>query len=234
MNLEHTSSTPFPSPPPDWATVLPRLCPPVRILGSPSTVRVRRLRRLGFIEVTCMPHVFLRDLHVTSAQNVVISLMSIHFVFLSNLSKPCCIRVPAPAPGPEVRKPFLANYSNPNPQNQEGAFSLYSANRVEGFWFSLLMGVFALLEDAHAFGSLGTLPGAPAADLRMSPPTSIAVAPSVPSRNNGSSSSSPFQNSVNLVHRFNLSRFCVFLKFRALSLQNPDLLNTVFRSENCF
>ena len=34
------------------------------------------------------------------------------------------------------------------------------------------------------------LPGAHAADLTMSPPTSIAAAPLVPSRNNGSSSSS--------------------------------------------
>ena len=37
---------------------------------------------------------------------------------------------------------------------------------------------------------LGNLPGAPAADLKVSPPTSFAVAPSMPSRNNGSSSSS--------------------------------------------
>ena len=49
------------------------------------------------------------------------------------------------------------------------------------------MAVFALVEDALAFGALGILPGARAADLKMSPPTSIAVAPSVPSRNNGSS-----------------------------------------------
>ena len=34
----------------------------------------------------------------------------------------------------------------------------------------------ALLEDAFAFGALGNLPGAPTADLTMSPPTSISVA----------------------------------------------------------
>ena len=52
------------------------------------------------------------------------------------------------------------------------------------------MTVFALLEDALAFGAVGNLLGAPAADLTMSPPTSIAVRPSVPSCNGGSSSSS--------------------------------------------
>ena len=52
------------------------------------------------------------------------------------------------------------------------------------------MALFAPLEDAVAHRALGDLPGAPTADLTMSPPTSIAVAPSVLSRNNGSSSSS--------------------------------------------
>ena len=63
-------------------------------------------------------------------------------------------------------------------------------SRVEGVGLSLLMAVFALLEDALAFGALGNLPGAPTADLTMLPPTSIALAPSSPSRNNGSSRSS--------------------------------------------
>ena len=51
------------------------------------------------------------------------------------------------------------------------------------------MAVFALLEDALAFGALADLPGAPTADLTRALPASIAAAPSVPSRNNGSSSS---------------------------------------------
>ena len=45
------------------------------------------------------------------------------------------------------------------------------------------MAACALLEDALAFGALSNLPGAPAADLTISPQTSIAVAPSVHSRN---------------------------------------------------
>ena len=56
--------------------------------------------------------------------------------------------------------------------------------------FRLSMAVLALLEDALAFGALGNLPAARAADLTMSTPTSIATAPSVPSRDNGSSRSS--------------------------------------------
>ena len=43
--------------------------------------------------------------------------------------------------------------------------------------------------DALACGALSNLPGALTVDLTMSPPTSIAVAPSVPCRNSGSSSS---------------------------------------------
>ena len=50
------------------------------------------------------------------------------------------------------------------------------ANRVEAFGFSPLMAVFALLEDALAFCVLGNLPCVRAADLKMSPPTSIAAA----------------------------------------------------------
>ena len=42
--------------------------------------------------------------------------------------------------------------------------------------FSILMAVFALLEDALACGALGHMPGAPAPDLTMSTPTSIAAA----------------------------------------------------------
>ena len=61
--------------------------------------------------------------------------------------------------------------------------------------FSLSMAVFALLEDALAFGALGNMPGAPTADFTKSPPTSSAVAPSVPSGNNGSSSSSSSSSS---------------------------------------
>ena len=67
-------------------------------------------------------------------------------------------------------------------------FLKYLAKLVEGLGFVFSWLFFALLEDAHAFGALGNLPGAPTADLTMSPPTSIAAAPSVPSRNNGSSS----------------------------------------------
>ena len=61
--------------------------------------------------------------------------------------------------------------------------------------FSLILALFALWEDALVFGALGNLSAAPAADLAMSPPTSIAVAPPVPSRNNGSSSSSSSSSS---------------------------------------
>ena len=52
------------------------------------------------------------------------------------------------------------------------------------------MAVFALFEDALAFGAFGNLPGAPTADLTISPSTSIAAAPSVPRRHSGSSNSS--------------------------------------------
>ena len=41
------------------------------------------------------------------------------------------------------------------------------------------MALFAPLEDALAYGALGNLPGAPTADLTVSPPTSIVAAPSV-------------------------------------------------------
>ena len=77
--------------------------------------------------------------------------------------------------------------SDPNPQNVE--YLLFGESRWR-VGFSLLLVVFALLADALAFGALGNLPGAPAADLTMTPPASIAAAPSVPSRNNGISSSS--------------------------------------------
>ena len=43
--------------------------------------------------------------------------------------------------------------------------------------FSLPMAVFAWLEDDLAFGASGNLPGARAALLTMSPPTSIAAEP---------------------------------------------------------
>ena len=91
VNLEQTSSVLIPSPPLE-RTVLPRLLfafmlavffndtVAARLSGrtrrgtvTVRAVTVRRLRRLGFIEVTCMPHVFLRDLHVTSAYNVEIN-----------------------------------------------------------------------------------------------------------------------------------------------------------------
>ena len=48
------------------------------------------------------------------------------------------------------------------------------------------MAVFALLEDSLAFGALEDLPGAPTANMTMSPPAPIAAAPSVPSRTSGS------------------------------------------------
>ena len=91
VNLEQTSSALIPSPPLE-RTVPPRLLfafmlavffndtVAARLSGrtrrgtvTVRAVTVRRLRRLGFIEVTCMPHVFLRDLHVTSAYNVEIN-----------------------------------------------------------------------------------------------------------------------------------------------------------------
>ena len=50
--------------------------------------------------------------------------------------------------------------------------------RVEGLGLVFFVAVFALLEDALAYGALGK--------------TSIAAAPSVPSRNTGSSSNSFF------------------------------------------
>ena len=55
--------------------------------------------------------------------------------------------------------------------------------------------MFALLDYARAFGALGNLPGARAADVTMSPPASIAASPFVPSRNNGSWSSSSSSSS---------------------------------------
>ena len=83
------------------------------------------------------------------------------------------------------------SYPDPNPQNLESVFWRIVLNGG----FSLLFAVFALLEDSLACGALGSLPSAPTTDLTMSPPTSIAVAPSVPSRNNGSSSSSSSSSS---------------------------------------
>ena len=52
------------------------------------------------------------------------------------------------------------------------------------------MAVFALLVDSLAFGALEDLPGAPTADMTMSPLAPIAAAPSVPSRTGGSTSGS--------------------------------------------
>ena len=62
--------------------------------------------------------------------------------------------------------------------------------------------MFALLEDALAFGAVGNLPGARAAHLTMSPPSSVAAAPSVPSRNNVSSVTTGFEFKIQpaLVH----------------------------------
>ena len=60
-------------------------------------------------------------------------------------------------------------------------------NRVEGL--GLVFAGCVCTVGALAFGALGDLPGAPAADLTMAPPASIAAALSAPSRNNGSFSS---------------------------------------------
>ena len=85
----------------------------------------------------------------------------------------------------------------PNAQHLESVlFSKFFGRIALEGWVSSFNGcVVALMEDALAFGALGNLLGTRAADLSMSPPASVAAAPSKPSRNNGSSSNSSSSSS---------------------------------------
>ena len=79
-------------------------------------------------------------------------------------------------------------YHTPTPTLKKKLCS-FVEYRVEGLG-SVNYWLFALLEDAFACGALDNLNGACAADPTMSPPASIVVATSVPSRSSSSSSPS--------------------------------------------
>ena len=63
------------------------------------------------------------------------------------------------------------------------------------FFFSIFGESLRMVGFSVCTGALGSLPGARAADVTMSPPASIAAAPLVPSRNNCSSCSSSSSSS---------------------------------------
>ena len=75
--------------------------------------------------------------------------------------------------------PMKNHTPTPQPQKFRKLFYQRSGNHVDFF-----IGCVVLVEDALAFGVLGDLPGAPAADLTMAPLASTAVAPAVQRRNN--------------------------------------------------